>query len=185
MWGVQNVKKVSKKYTTNFDERLEKIASSINTKLSQIFYDNLILHSFRGFIDINQKYMIMNVQSEEISIVANKDNVYLFQIEYYTTIEKLGQNTQIDFSLSKSNEYGDEDENKQKINPDYSKYTETENSVIIDQENKIYSEKDFFKSILVHFTKGKNVIVKSTNKVESEVYSILIRYVVFNSKKNN
>ena len=43
-------------------------------------------------------------------------------------------------------------------------------------------EKEFFKSILVHFTKGKKVIVKCKNKNGSEVYPILIRYVVFNSK---
>lgn len=181
MWGVHSIKRVIKKYSTNFDERLENVAQSINNKLSTIFYDNEILHSFRGFIDINQKYLIMDVISEEISLVGQKDNVYLLQIEYFTTVEKLDENTSLDYATSKSNDYAEEEKEEKVKAEEYNKFTENETSVIIDQAYKISDEKEFFKHILVHFTQGKKVIVKAQKSTESPVYATMIRYVVLNS----
>jgi hypothetical protein len=186
MWGVHNIKRVIKKYTTNFDERLEKVANSINQKLSEIYYNDSILYSFRGFIDINNKYLIMDIISENISLVAHKDNVYLFQIEYFTTVEKIDQNTVLDMTLSKSNDYEDEEEKEEKIkSEDYNNFIENESSVIIQQANKIPDEREFFRQILVHFTQGKKVIVQAKKKTESPSYATLIRFVVFNSKIKN
>jgi hypothetical protein len=182
MWGVQSIKRVTKKYSTNFDERLENVAQSINNKLSSIFYDNEILHSFKGFIDINQKYLITDVVREEITLVSQKDNVYLLQIEYFTTVEKVDENLSLDYGLSKSNDYGEEEKEEKIKAEDYNKFTENETSVMIDQVYKIPDEKEFFKHILVHFTQGKKVIVKAQKATEAPVYPTFIRYVVLNSK---
>ena len=186
MWGVHSIKTVNKKYNTNFDERLEKLAQSINNKLTDIFYNNSILHSFKGFIDINQKYLIMDIYSEEITQVRHKDNVYLFQIEYYTTIDRLDENSNLEFNDSKSNYYSEEEKEDKIKAEEFNKFSENENTVFIDQAYKINDEKEFFKNILVHFTQGKKVVVIAKNKSSNaQVYSTFIRFVVFNSKLIN
>ena len=175
MWGVHSIKTVNKKYNTNFDERLEKLAQSINNKLTDIFYNNSILHSFKGFIDINQKYLIMDIYSEEITQVRHKDNVYLFQIEYYTTIDRLDENSNLEFNDSKSNYYSEEEKEDKIKAEEFNKFSENENTVFIDQAYKINDEKEFFKNILVHFTQGKKVVVIAKNKSSNAVMWIRIR----------
>lgn len=170
----------------HFFDQLSDIVDKINPIMDNIMTDDNILNGYRGFVG---KYLIKDIKREEISLKKHIDNVFLFQIDYYTnTIE--GDN--IDYKLSKSYVSGsmnllEDDDITTKsdehltINDDENIKTLTDDEALIDATHKLnLSEREFFKKISPSFNKYKKIIVENKYSIPGSTHTIR-RYVVYNS----
>jgi hypothetical protein len=87
---------MAKNENTYFYDRLTEIVGKLNPLMDNVINDNSILGGHKGFIG---KYLIKDIKKEEITIVKQVDNVYLFQIEYFANTVPIGD---VDYAKSKS-----------------------------------------------------------------------------------
>ena len=87
-WGNSIINKYQLKYETlsNFAEKMQKLTPLINDKFSTIINDTKsnILYDFTGFGKKN--YLHKDIQQEIVSLITTNDNLYLYKIEYITSI---------------------------------------------------------------------------------------------------
>jgi hypothetical protein len=167
---------------------MKKHVVKINPLIDSVVNDTGMLQGFRRFVG---NYIVRDIKKEEITLIAQKENLYVFQIEYFGNTITTGSH--IDFSNSKSYVSGDinllEDEEKKK------EETETELKIVADEnikdvnddEQLIYSEtkfnlseREFMKKIIANFTSYKKVIVENKYSVPNTT-SLFKRFIVFNS----
>jgi ubiquitin C-terminal hydrolase len=192
-WGVAVINSYGRSEQNVFYEKLKEHVSKINPSLEKVMSDPDILPGFKSFIG---RFIMKDIKREEIALIAQKDNLFLFSVEYFGNYLSLNEN--IDYSHSKSYVGGGsllEDEEKiKKENNDgeinSNNILEEENlkseeipedTYVIPAESKLnLSEKEFFKIILPRFTDYKKVVVENKGSVPNSM-SLLRRYVILNS----
>jgi len=193
-WGVAVINSYGRNEHNFFYEKLKEHVSKINPMLDKVMSDPDILPGFKSF---NGRYIIKEIKREEIVLISQKDNLYVFSVEYFGNYLSLNEN--IDFSHSKSYVGGGsllEDEEKIKkensnggginsfniLEEENLKSEEIpQDTFVIPSESKLnLSEKEFFKLILPRFVDYKKVVVENKGSVPNSM-SLLKRYVILNS----
>ena len=187
-WGVALINSLGKNESNIYYIKMKQYVSQINPILDKVMSDTNILPGFRGFMG---KYLIKDLKREEITLIAHKDNVYLFELDYFGNFLTLDE--QIDYSQSKSYVVGgsmnllEEDDEKvakeaqDKIIDESENLSEVaENEQLVSADLKLgMTEKEFFTKILANFTMYKKIIVENRYSVP-EYRSLMKRYVIFN-----
>jgi hypothetical protein len=88
---------VAKSDNSYYYDRLTEVVNKINPLMDNVINDNTILSGHNGFIG---KYLIKDIKREEITLLKQIDNIYLFEIEYFANTIPLNQET--NYTKSKS-----------------------------------------------------------------------------------
>ena len=99
-WGNSLIQKYQVKYEniSNFTEKMAKLNPMIEERLNTAMKESNLLHEFAGFGKRN--YIHGDIQQEIVSLIFTSENLYLYKIEYITSIMDFSSN--LDFSKSRS-----------------------------------------------------------------------------------
>jgi hypothetical protein len=176
-WGVSLIHYYNNRYdNTSYLDKLKQIVEKINPKLTTVVNDKNILKGFRGFPN---KYLINEIKREEISLILQSDNLYIFKIEYFSNVIPFSKD--LKFNKSASSYSGGFDVDDKTIDETQNVSGE-ENTIYYDLSERITNEREFFKKILISLSNEKKIIVQNKYHVENlSSTPTLIRYVAFNS----
>lgn len=99
-WGNNLIQKYHTKYENlpNFTEKMAKLNPIIDEKLNIVLKEPNVLPEFVGFGKRN--YLHGDIQQEIVSLIFTSENLYLYKIEYITSISEFSSH--MDFTKSKS-----------------------------------------------------------------------------------
>ena len=143
--------------------------------------DNSILPNHTVYMG---RYYHHNIKREEITLLNSKDNIFLFQFEYFTSTIRIEDN--VDFSKSKA-QYSNNDQ--QSTTQSSMNENETDNQNLKSDEYTIVEsfmdrpnkEKELIIIYMSHFVKGIKLVYQNNVHVDNPKSSF-VRYVIFNSK---
>jgi hypothetical protein len=85
-WGVALINSLGKNESNIYYLKMKQYVSQINPILDKVMNDPNILPGFRGFMG---KYLVKDLKREVITLISNKDNVYLqHQFTQFTFLNK-------------------------------------------------------------------------------------------------
>lgn len=193
-FGVTMINSYTNKTDNNYYfDKLKDIVNILNPIMDTVLSNDTILNNHKGFIG---KFLIKDIKKEEITLIRQIDNIYIFQIEYFTNTVSI--NEVIDFTNSKSYVTGsmnllDDNENVQKMMKEKDEKLEMSNvieetmkdipidTLLLNDHNKInVTEREFYKKLIVNFTQYKKVVVENKYSVMNN-NPTLKRFVVLNS----
>ena len=144
-------------------------------------YDQSILPNYNIYMG---SYYHHDIKREEIKLLANKDNLFLFQFEYFTST--VDNSDEVDFSKSKQNksktlELNEESIKNEEEAADKQNIITSDNLLVDEMTNRPVHEKEILIKNMSNLVKGIKVVFQDSNFVDSHK-STLLRYVLFNSK---
>ncbi len=84
---------------SDYYNRLKEIVEPINEYFGEVTSNKTILPMFSIYME---KYLPKDIKREEFKLLYQVDEVYFFQVEYYTSVIDYDKNT----NFSKSKSYG-------------------------------------------------------------------------------
>jgi len=184
-WGNSIISKYQTKYESlsNYKEKMEKLMPQVYDSLKHVKDNKTALPDFTGFGSRNLLHK--DIQQEIVSLITTSDNLYLYKIEYVTSVVEYKQD--MDFCKSRSFVSGalklEDDEKKEAIVEEEKVKTMEcpEGCVLVELDQKPFVEKDFFKAYNNVLENKKKVIVFNNQTNVVNPVSSLVRYVIFNN----
>lgn len=175
-WGSNLVKKYFAKFdSSQYAERLKTLMAEVDTLTLQIGPEHL--PNFSGFG--KKSYLHSDVAQEIVSLLEHKDNIYVYMIEYKTSVIDFQPN--LDYSSSKSNAYKESEEKKAETVTVPKPEGLGEDFYTIDLDTKTHLEKEFLNSSNRVLENKKKLIIFNNKTLVNEPKSTMIRFLVYNS----
>jgi hypothetical protein len=159
-------------------EKLKSITPDIDKILLSFEENKSILKDFPGFAN---NYLIKDIKREEIKLISTGDNLYIIKFEYFGNYIPITKD--IDFSESGSN-YSSGMGSSVTTDPEVEEaqnIKSSESTTVFEIQDRPNRDKELIKRILPYLSMGKKIIIQNPKYIENPT-SLLVRYVVYNSK---
>jgi ubiquitin carboxyl-terminal hydrolase 34 len=177
-WGITLVTHYTNKFdNTTYLTMLKGIVEKINKILPDVSNNPDILPGFKGFVG---KYLHKDIKKEEIQLIHKSDSLYIIRCDYWTNTIQYSKD--LDFTTSRASySYSPSKVDGSKtLDPEFKGNSQTDDHVIIDMNEKMNNEREWFRRIIASLESGKKVTTYNKYEIEGATKT-LIRFIAFNS----